>query len=71
MMLKLGHARKQIRNTWKVLKYGAEKERTRSVGTMACEVSQRAKGGKELHTIKWKANWTGHILGRNCRLKHY
>jgi len=70
MLLKLGHFGKQNRNTWKVLKCGAEEERTRSAGTMACEVSQRVKGGKELHTIKRKANWNGHILGRNCRLKH-
>jgi hypothetical protein len=23
-----------------------------------------------LHTIKWKSNWFGHILCKNCLLKH-
>ena len=36
------------------------------------EVLHRVKEGRKiLHTIKRrKANWTGHILRRNCLLKH-
>jgi hypothetical protein len=36
------------------------------------EILHRVKEEKNiLHTIKrWKANWIGHILRRNCLLKH-
>jgi hypothetical protein len=34
------------------------------------EVLQRVKESNILHTMKRKANWTGHILRRNCFLKH-
>jgi hypothetical protein len=36
------------------------------------EVLQRVKGQRNiLHTVKRrKVNWNGHILGRNCLLKH-
>jgi hypothetical protein len=36
------------------------------------EVLQRVKEERNIvHTIKrWKANWIGHILRRNCLLKH-
>jgi hypothetical protein len=36
------------------------------------EVLQRVEGKRNiLHTVKRrKANWNGHILGRNCLLKH-
>jgi uncharacterized membrane protein YgaE (UPF0421/DUF939 family) len=36
------------------------------------EVLHRIKEERSiLHTIKrWKANWIGHILRRNCLLKH-
>jgi len=35
------------------------------------EVFRRVKEeGNVLHTIKRKANWIGHILRRNCFLKH-
>jgi hypothetical protein len=36
------------------------------------KVSHRDKGGRNiLHTVKRrKANWVGHILRRNCLLKH-
>jgi hypothetical protein len=36
------------------------------------EVSHRVKEGRNIvHTIKRrKANWIGHILRRNCLLKH-
>jgi hypothetical protein len=36
------------------------------------EVLHRVKDDKNiLHTIKrWKAHWIGHILRRNCLLKH-
>ena len=36
------------------------------------EVLQRVKEERNiLHTIqRWKANWIGHILRRNCLLKH-
>ena len=42
----------------------------------SCEKKPRSitksRGGKKiLRTItKWKANWIGHILRRNCFLKH-
>jgi hypothetical protein len=36
------------------------------------EVLRRVNGKRNiLHTLKRKkTNWTGHILGRNCLLKH-
>jgi hypothetical protein len=34
------------------------------------EVLKMVKEGKELHIIYRKANWTGHIFCRKCRLKH-
>ena len=37
------------------------------------EVLHRVKDESNIvHTIKrWKANWIGHMLRRNCLLKHY
>jgi hypothetical protein len=35
MVLKLGHFGKQIRNTWKVMKYGAGEGWRRSFGVIA------------------------------------
>jgi len=35
------------------------------------EVLLRVKGERNIiHTIKRKANWIGHILRKNCLLKH-
>jgi hypothetical protein len=36
------------------------------------EILHRVKEEKKiLHTIKWrKTNWIGHVLSRNCLLKH-
>jgi len=60
MVLKLRRFRQQTRSTWKVLKCGAGEGWRRSVN------EQR----NILHEIrKWKANWIGHILHRNCLLK--
>ena len=73
-MQKIGHFGKQIRNTWKVLKCGTGERCRLSVGT-SCEkneVLQRVKEERNiLQTIKRrKANSIGHILRRNCLLKH-
>jgi hypothetical protein len=63
-----------MRNTWDVLKCGAEEGRkiiwTDCMKTE--EVLQRVKEERNiLHTIKRrKANWTGHTLRRNCLLNH-
>jgi len=73
MVLKLGRFGQQIRNTWKVLKCGAgEMEKI----SWTChvrneEVLLRVNEQRNiLHEIrKWKANWIGHILRRNCLVK--
>jgi hypothetical protein len=74
MVLKLGHFGTQSRNTLKVLKCGAEEGWGRSVGTDRTkdEVLHRVKEERNMQgTIKRrKANWIGHILRRNCLLKH-
>ena len=73
-MQKIGHFRKQIRNNWKVFKCGT-RERCRLSVEPPCEkneVLQRVKEEKNIiqTKIKRKANSTGHILHRNCLLKH-
>ena len=73
MVLKLGHSGQQIRIAWKVLKCSAGEGWRRSVGPIMWEkkkcylvIEQR----NILHEIrKWKANWIGHILRRNCLLQ--
>ena len=58
MVLKLGHFVQQIRNTWKVLKCGAEEGWRRSVGPIKCEMKYylRVKEKRNiLHEVsKWK-----------------
>ena len=40
-------------------------------GVRNAEVLHRVKYRRRLHTVKMrKANWIGHILCRNCLLKH-
>jgi hypothetical protein len=56
------------------MKYGAG-EGWRSVGSIMREMKECYKSVKEerniVHTVKRrKANWIGHILRRNCFLKH-
>ena len=70
MVLKLGRFGQQIRNTWKVLKCGAGEGWRKSVGPIMSEMLMRVKEQKNiLHEVsKWKANWIGHILRRNCLL---
>ena len=69
MVLKLGHARQQIRNAWKVLKWMETISWTDHVRNE--EVLLRVNEQRNiLHEIrKWKAIWIGHILRRNCLLK--
>jgi hypothetical protein len=73
MVMKLGHYRKEIRNTWRVLKCGAAEE-WRSAGPIVLKMKKYyiGQGGQEYPTYnkKRKANWTGHIMCRNCLLKH-
>jgi len=71
-MLKLGHCGKQIRHAVKTLKW----RRLEQISWTDCVkdevILDRAKEkGNILHTIKRRnANWIGHILHRNCLLKH-
>ena len=68
MVLKLGHLGQQIRNTWKVLKYGVGEGWRRSVGPIMWEMKKCYLN--IVHEIrKRKANWIGHILRRNCLIK--
>ena len=54
-MLKLGHYGKQIKNTCTVLKYGAEKEWSRSFGSTMQEMSiMQSQGGEEYPTYNKK-----------------
>jgi hypothetical protein len=71
MVLKSRHFKKQIRNTYNVLKCGAG-EGWRSVGLTVCEMRKYYKEERNiLHTTeRRKTNWIGHILHRNCLLKH-
>ena len=69
-----GYSQQQIRNTWKVSKFGAGEGWRRSVGPIMWEMKkcylESMKQRKILHEIrKRKANWIGHILRRNCFLK--
>jgi hypothetical protein len=73
MVLKRGHFGKWIRSIWKVLKCGAGEEwRISCTDRVKNEVLHRVKEERNiLHTTKRrKANWVGHILRRNCLLKH-
>ena len=70
MVLKLGRFGQQIRNTWKVFKCGPTEGWRRSVGPIMWEMKKcyvRVNGQRNIR--KWKANWIGHILRRNCLLK--
>jgi hypothetical protein len=73
-MLKLGHFGKEIRSTCKVLKCGAG-EGWRLVWLIVWEMKKYYRVKEErniIHTIKRrKADFIGHILLRNCLLKHY
>jgi len=65
----------KIRNNLKVLKPGAGEGWRRSFGPVCVKNEEVLYRVKEeiniLHTIKRrKANWIGHILCRNCLLKH-
>jgi len=66
----IGHFGNYARNTQKVLKYSAGEGWRRSVRPM-CEKwsSTQSPGGEEYPA--WRtASWIGHILRRNCFLKH-
>jgi len=72
MVLKLGRFGQQIRNTWKVLKCGRMEKISWTNNVRNEEVLFRVNEQRNiLHEIrKRKANWIGHILRRNCLLKH-
>jgi len=62
------------RNAWKILKCDAGERWRRSVGPIMWEMKKCLLRVNEqrniLHEIrKWKANWIGHIVRRNCLLK--
>jgi hypothetical protein len=65
-VLKIGHFRKQIRNTWKVLKCGGGEGGRISVGLIMSKMSKYyiVKMGRNIiHTVeRRKCNWIGHIL---------
>ena len=72
-VLKLGHFGKQIRSTWKVLKCGAGGGWWRPVVPIMWKMKKYyiESMREEYPTYnKQKANWIGHILDRNCLLKH-
>jgi hypothetical protein len=62
------------KKTWKVLKCVAGEGWRRSVGPIVRneEALHRVKEERNIvHTVnRRKADWIGHILGRNCLLKH-
>jgi len=64
----------QIRNSYKVLKCGAEGGWKRSVGPFVGEGRSIKSVREEMtiqHTIKTrKASWIGHILRSSCLLSH-
>jgi hypothetical protein len=75
MVLKRGHFGKQIRNTWKILKFWCWRRMEKISWT------DRVRNHKVLHTVKEnrniihiinrrETNWIGLILCRNCLLKH-
>jgi len=75
MVLKFGHLEYCIRNTWKILKCGAQDRWRRTVW------ADRVRNGEVLYSVKKgrsilqeikrrKASWFGHILGKTCLLKH-
>jgi lysozyme family protein len=67
--MKPEHFGRFIRNIWEVLKCGAREEWTNRVKH---EVLRRIREERNiLHAVKRrKANWIGHVLFRNCFLKH-
>jgi hypothetical protein len=69
-MFKLGLLRKYIRNTWEVLQCDVV-EGWRRAGPIMWGINRYAVTRDILHTInRRKANRIGHILCRNCILKH-
>jgi len=73
MVLKLEHFGKQIRSTWKVLNCGTGEGWRRSVVPIVWKMKKYyIESMREEYSTcnKKKANWIGHILGRNCLLKH-
>ena len=74
MVLKLGRFGQQIRNTWKVFEMWCWRRMEKISWTDHVRNDEVLLIVKEqtnnLHEIsKWKANWIGHILCRNCRLQ--
>ena len=61
--------KKQIRNTWKVLKCGGGKWHRRSAGQIMWKMKYYSQLNI-LHTIERKAHRIGHILCRNCLQRH-
>jgi hypothetical protein len=74
-VLNLRHFGKQIRNAWKSFEMWCRRRTEKISWTDHVrneEVLHRVKKERNiLHTIKGrKAKWIGHILHRNCLLKH-
>jgi hypothetical protein len=58
MALKLGHFRKQTRNTWKDLKCGAGERWRRSIGPIVLEMKKCYKESHAVENSFWKRLWT-------------
>jgi hypothetical protein len=74
MVLKLGRFGQQIRNTWKFFEMWCWRRMEKIIlidNVRNEEVLLRVNEQRNiLHEIrKWKANWIGHSLRRNCLLK--
>ena len=68
----IGRFGQQIRNTWKVLKYGAGEGWEKISWTdhvIMYYLESMSRGISYMKKRKRKANWIGHILHRNCLLK--
>jgi hypothetical protein len=74
MELKLGHFGQKIGNTWKVLICGAGNEYGQLFGPTERQgrTITYSRGGEGYSATKTrrKSNYIGHILCRNCLLKH-
>jgi hypothetical protein len=74
MVLKIGHLENYVRNTWKILKCDAGRiekiswtDRVRNEEVL-CRVKEERNITHKINIRK--DNWIGHILRRNCLLKH-
>jgi len=73
-VLKLGNYGRHIRNTWKILKFGAGEVEEKVIWTdrVRNEALHAIKEDRKSY-LQWKVgrtNWIGHILRRNWHLRH-